>query len=68
MRGYEGPNPPAGDHTYVIAVYALSSATLSIDLGRTWTRAQFQSAFAGSILASGQVSVRAGVSSRGPGG
>jgi Raf kinase inhibitor-like YbhB/YbcL family protein len=68
MRGYEGPDPPAGNHTYVIAVYALSTPTLSIDLGRTWTRAQFQSAFAGSILASGQVSVRAGTSSRGAGG
>ena len=64
--GYEGPDPPSGDHTYVLTVYALSAPSLTINLNRTWTRAQFQSAFATTILASGTLKVRAGVSSADP--
>jgi Raf kinase inhibitor-like YbhB/YbcL family protein len=54
QTGYEGPWPPSGQvHTYRITVYALNAATLSIDLSRTWTRAQFSAAFASAILGSG---------------
>jgi Raf kinase inhibitor-like YbhB/YbcL family protein len=55
--GWEGPSPPSGErHRYHLRVYALSTRPLAIDLGRTWTRVQFEAVYASSIMASGELS------------
>ena len=61
---YVGPDPPSGNHTYRLRIYALSVPTLTIDLSRTWTRSQFEAVFAGSIITSVELSFLAGISSR----
>lgn len=48
--GYEGPNPPS-NHVYRLTVYALSSGG-AVAAPVTYTRSQFQAAFASRIVGS----------------
>jgi Raf kinase inhibitor-like YbhB/YbcL family protein len=47
-RGWGGPNPPDGEHTYVFTVYALAD---TLDLPSGSTKADLESGIDGKILA-----------------
>jgi len=49
LTGYEGPNPP-NNHVYNLTVYALNSTAADVAAPVTYTRSQFETAFAGKIL------------------
>lgn len=58
-NGYDGPSPPTGTHSYVIAVYALDKAAITPQRqnGRM-NRAVFEAQFGASIRARGQIRCR----------
>ncbi len=46
-RGYGGPNPPDGEHTYRFVLYALSDP---VDLGGSTTKAGLEDAIEGAVV------------------
>ncbi|ELZ94852.1 hypothetical protein C440_07247 [Haloferax mucosum ATCC BAA-1512] len=51
-RGYGGPNPPDGEHTYRFVLYALDT---TLDLGVGATKADLKKAISGHVLAETQL-------------
>lgn len=45
--GYGGPNPPDGEHTYVISLYAVDER---LDLGAGATKADLEAALEGAVI------------------